>query len=41
VVYCDGQKCGKSKDVADRLRELGVGDVYHLVGGWAALSGGK
>jgi rhodanese-related sulfurtransferase len=41
VVYCDGHKCGKSKDVADRLRELGVGDVYHLVGGWAALSGGK
>jgi rhodanese-related sulfurtransferase len=37
VVYCDGEKCGKSKDVATRLREVGVGDVFHLRGGWTAL----
>ncbi|MBU6301382.1 MAG: rhodanese-like domain-containing protein [Verrucomicrobia bacterium] len=39
VVYCDGAKCGKSKDVATRLREVGVGDVFHLRGGWTTLQG--
>lgn len=38
VVYCDGEKCGKSKDVAERLREIGVPEVYHLRGGWAELN---
>jgi rhodanese-related sulfurtransferase len=38
VVYCDGQKCGKSKEVSERLRAIGVADVYHLIGGWSALS---
>ncbi len=37
VVYCDGQKCGKSKEIATRIREVGVVEIYHLRGGWDEL----
>lgn len=37
VVYCDGQSCDRSRDVARRLqRELQIDRVYVLKGGWAA-----
>jgi len=39
VVYCDGKKCGKSKEIANKLRDVGVPEVYHLLGGWAELNG--
>jgi rhodanese-related sulfurtransferase len=38
VVYCDGAKCGKSKEVAAKLRDLGIPDAHYLVGGWQALA---
>jgi rhodanese-related sulfurtransferase len=35
IVYCDGQDCGKSLEVAKRLRELiGLEPVYVLKGSW-------
>ncbi len=34
VVYCDGATCGKSREVAEELRDLGMVDVYYLKGGW-------
>lgn len=37
VVYCDSQRCDSSRSVARRLRELGVGPVYVLKGGWEEL----
>lgn len=38
IVYCDGQDCGKSLEVAKRLRELiGLDPVYVLKGSWQEL----
>lgn len=38
IVYCDGTRCEKSKDVATRLRELlGLEPVYLLKGNWREL----
>ena len=42
VVYCDGTRCEKSKDVAKRLRELlGFDPVYVLKGDWREIAVGK
>ncbi|MEM7603374.1 MAG: rhodanese-like domain-containing protein [Verrucomicrobiota bacterium] len=39
VVYCDSESCGKSQEVAKRLRELiGLNPVYVLKGDWRALA---
>ncbi|MEM9016653.1 MAG: rhodanese-like domain-containing protein [Verrucomicrobiota bacterium] len=38
IVYCDGNDCKKSSDVARQLRELlGLEPVYVLKGSWRAL----
>ncbi|MDF1656456.1 MAG: rhodanese-like domain-containing protein [Verrucomicrobiales bacterium] len=38
VVYCDTETCGKSQEVAKRLRELiGLEPVYVLKGSWREL----
>lgn len=38
VVYCDGQYCANSREIAARLRnELDVSEIYWLVGGWDVL----
>lgn len=38
IVYCDGNRCEKSQDVASRLRELlGLEPVYVLKGDWRLL----
>lgn len=38
VVYCSSQACLRSHHVSERLREeLGVMEIYSLVGGWEAL----
>lgn len=38
LVYCDTQTCGKSHEIAKRLRELiGLDPVYVLFGDWRAL----
>lgn len=38
IVYCDGTRCEKSRDVAQRLRELlGLDPVYLLKGNWRNL----
>lgn len=38
IVYCDGARCEKSKDVARRLRELlSLDPVYLLKGNWRKL----
>lgn len=38
VVYCDTDSCGKSREVAKRLRELiGLDPVYVLKGNWREL----
>jgi rhodanese-related sulfurtransferase len=40
VVYCGSEKCGTSREVADRIRRLGFGpEVKALHGGWDALRG--
>ena len=40
--HCDDQQCNRSQDVAARLqRELRVGNVYVLKGGWAAWLGAQ
>jgi 3-mercaptopyruvate sulfurtransferase SseA len=37
VVYCDGQGCDASRDVARRLqKELSLHKVFVLKGGWDA-----
>ena len=37
VVYCDDRGCEASQSVARRLRrELGLGDIFVLKGGWRA-----
>ena len=38
VVYCGDENCGLSRQVADRIRRLGLGaEVSVLHGGWQAL----
>lgn len=38
VVYCDGKDCGRSVEIAKRLRELlGLDPVYVLEGDWRTL----
>ncbi|MEM1443927.1 MAG: rhodanese-like domain-containing protein [Verrucomicrobiota bacterium] len=38
VVYCDTDTCGKSQEIAKRLRELiGLDPVYVLFGDWREL----
>ncbi len=38
VVYCDGQSCDASRQMADRLRaDLGLEPVFWLHGGWEEL----
>lgn len=35
IVYCDGKRCKRSSEVAERLRtEMGLSPVYVLKGGW-------
>ena len=39
VVYCSDENCGVSRQVAERIRALGLGaEVFVLRGGWRALS---
>lgn len=39
IVYCGDENCGLSRQVAERIRELGLGnEVFVLYGGWRALS---
>jgi len=39
VVYCGDENCGVSRQVAQRIRELGLGaEVKVLHGGWRALN---
>lgn len=39
IVYCDGDACSRSAEVAQRLRELmGLDPVYILQGEWRELS---
>ncbi|MBI4023445.1 MAG: hypothetical protein HY360_00595 [Verrucomicrobia bacterium] len=35
-IYCGGQECQASRQVAGRLRESGIEPVYVLKGGWDA-----
>ena len=35
VVYCDSEDCGASREIATRLLEGGITDVYILSGGWS------
>lgn len=38
VVYCASESCGTSRQVAGRIRDMGLGpQVYVLHGGWQAL----
>lgn len=38
IVYCGDENCGVSRQVAGRIRDLGLGaQVYVLHGGWRAL----
>ena len=40
VIYCGDESCGVSRQVADRIRELGLGGEIHLLyGGRRALEG--
>lgn len=40
VVYCSSEACGTSKQIAERIRGLGLGiPVKALHGGWDALKG--
>jgi rhodanese-related sulfurtransferase len=40
VVYCGSEKCGTSREVAERIRKLGFGpEVKTLFGGWDAIRG--
>jgi rhodanese-related sulfurtransferase len=39
IVYCDDEQCGISRQVAERIRALGLGaEVSILFGGWEALA---
>ncbi|MEO0416243.1 MAG: rhodanese-like domain-containing protein, partial [Verrucomicrobiota bacterium] len=38
IVYCDGSRCAKSKEVSEKLRQLmGLQQVYVLRGDWRKL----
>lgn len=38
IVYCGNENCGLSRQVADKIRQLGLGsEVKILKGGWRAL----
>ncbi len=38
IVYCDGKRCTRSSEIAERLRtELGLSPVYVLKGDWREL----
>lgn len=38
VVYCGDEQCGTSRQIAERIRALGMGaEVHVLRGGWRAL----
>jgi rhodanese-related sulfurtransferase len=40
IVYCDGEDCSRSDEIAGRLRELlGLEPVYVLEGDWRELQG--
>ena len=40
IVYCDGDSCDRSREIAQRLRELiGLDPVYVLQGDWRAIEG--
>ena len=40
VVYCGSEKCGTSREVADRIRRMELGPpVKALHGGWDAIKG--
>ena len=40
VVYCGSESCGTSRQIAERIRRLGLGlPVKTLHGGWDALEG--
>jgi rhodanese-related sulfurtransferase len=42
VVYCTNEDCGVSRQVADRIRALQLGnEVWVLYGGWRALAAAK
>ena len=42
VVYCSNENCGTSRQVADRIRALQLGnEVFVLHGGWKALAAAK
>jgi len=42
VVYCGSQRCGASREVAERLRdEVGLERVVVLHGGWDAWKSGQ
>lgn len=42
VVYCDGEQCDRSEEVAKRLRELlGLDPVYVLKGDWCEIATGR
>jgi hypothetical protein len=42
VVYCSNENCGISRQVADRMRALQLGnEVWVLYGGWKALAAAK
>lgn len=41
IVYCDGEDCSRSSEIAGRLRELlGLDPVYVLEGDWRGLEAG-
>ena len=42
VVYCNNEDCGISRQVAERIKALQLGnEVYVLYGGWRALVAAK
>ncbi len=42
LVYCNNENCGVSRQVADRIKALQLGnEVYVLYGGWRALAAAK
>lgn len=38
IVYCDGGRCERSRDVAQKLREIGFHPVYLFKGKWQNLA---
>lgn len=42
VVYCNNENCGVSRQVAERIRKMDLGnEVWVLYGGWRALAASK